>query len=65
MQHRLVSLLFKDGVYKRRKTIETFCHAVNRDLEPLEAGRRSIMAQFWIDVDNLSSEVHSVKNASS
>jgi hypothetical protein len=36
MQHHLVNLLFKDGVYERRKTSETFFHAENRDLEPLE-----------------------------
>jgi hypothetical protein len=42
MQHHLVSLLFKDGVYERRKPIETFSHAENRDLEPLEV--RAVVA---------------------
>jgi hypothetical protein len=36
MQHHLVDLLLKDGVYERRKAIETFSHAEIRDLEPLE-----------------------------
>ena len=38
MQHYLVDLLLKDGVYERRNTIETFSHPVNRGLEPLEGG---------------------------
>ncbi len=36
MQHHLLNLLFRDGVYEQSKTIETFSHAENRDLEPLE-----------------------------
>src|SRR5437899_1030136 len=42
MQHHLVDLLLKDGVYERRKTIETFSHPENRDLEPLEV--RAVVA---------------------
>jgi len=42
MQHHLVDLLLKDGVYERRKTIETFSHAENRNLEPLEV--RAVVA---------------------
>ena len=36
MQHHLINLLFRDGVYERRETREAFSHAENRDLEPLE-----------------------------
>jgi hypothetical protein len=42
MQHHLMDLLFKDGVYERRKTIETFSHPEIRDLEPLEV--RAVVA---------------------
>jgi len=42
MQHHLIDVLFKDGVYERRETIETFSHAENRDLEPLEV--RAVVA---------------------
>jgi hypothetical protein len=38
MQHHLKDLLLKDGVYERRKTIETFSYPEIRDLEPLEGG---------------------------
>jgi hypothetical protein len=33
MQHHLVNLLFRDGVYERSKTIETFSHAEIGDLD--------------------------------
>jgi hypothetical protein len=36
MQHDLIDVLFKCGVYERRKTIETFSHAEKGNLEPLE-----------------------------
>jgi hypothetical protein len=42
MQHHLIDVLFKDGVYERRKTIETFSHAEKRDLEPMEG--RAVVA---------------------
>jgi len=42
MQHHLIELLFKDGVYEPRETIETFSQAEKRDLEPLEV--RAIVA---------------------
>jgi hypothetical protein len=42
MQHHLIDVLFKDGVYERRKTIETFFHAEKRDLEPMES--RAVVA---------------------
>jgi hypothetical protein len=42
MQHHLMYLLFEDGVYERRKTIETFSHPEIRDLEPLEV--RAVVA---------------------
>jgi hypothetical protein len=42
MQHHLVDVLFKDGVYERRKTVETFSHPEIRDLEPLEV--RTVVA---------------------
>ena len=42
MQHHLVDLLRKDGVYERRKTIKTFSHAEDVDLEPLEG--RAVVA---------------------
>lgn len=42
MQHHLVDLLRKDGVYERRKTIETFSLPEIRDLEPLEV--RAVVA---------------------
>jgi hypothetical protein len=42
MQHHLIDVLFKDGVYERGETIETFSHAENRDLEPLEV--RAVIA---------------------
>jgi len=29
LQHHLKDLLFKDGVYERGGTVETFCHAEN------------------------------------
>jgi len=29
MQHHLVDVLFKDGVYERWETVETFSHAEN------------------------------------
>jgi hypothetical protein len=38
MQHHLMDLLFKDGVYERRETIETFSHPEIRDLALLESG---------------------------
>jgi len=42
MQHHLVDLLRKDGVYERRKTNKTFSHAEDGDLEPLEG--RAVVA---------------------
>jgi hypothetical protein len=42
MQHHLIELLFKDGVYEPRETIETFSHAEIRDLEALEV--RAVVA---------------------
>jgi hypothetical protein len=42
MQHHLVDLLLKDGVYERRKTIETFTYTENRNLERLEV--RAVVA---------------------
>jgi len=42
MQHHLIDVLFKDGVYERRETIETFSHAENRGLKPLEV--RAVVA---------------------
>jgi hypothetical protein len=42
MQHHLKDVQFKDGVYERRKTIETFSQAENRDLEALEV--RAVVA---------------------
>jgi hypothetical protein len=39
MQHHLVNLLFRDGVYERSKTIKAFFHAEIRDLAPLEGGQ--------------------------
>ena len=42
MQHHLIEVLFKDGVYERRETVEIFSHAENRDLEPLEV--RAVVA---------------------
>jgi hypothetical protein len=42
MQHHLIDVLFKDGVYERRETIETFCDAENRDLAPMEV--RAVIA---------------------
>jgi hypothetical protein len=42
MQHHLVNLLFRDGVYERRKTIETLSYAENGDLEPMEV--RAVVA---------------------
>jgi hypothetical protein len=42
MQHHLKDLLFKDGVYDPRKTVETFCHAENRYLESMEV--RAVVA---------------------
>jgi hypothetical protein len=41
-QHHLIDLLFKDGVYERRKTIETFSRPEMRDLAPLEV--RAVVA---------------------
>jgi hypothetical protein len=41
-QHHLIDVLFKDGVYERRETIETFSHAENRNLEPVEV--RAVVA---------------------
>jgi hypothetical protein len=37
-----MDLLFKDGVYERREPIETFSHAENGDLEPMEV--RAVVA---------------------
>jgi hypothetical protein len=37
-----MDLLFKDGVYERRETIETFSHAEKRDLAPVEV--RAVIA---------------------
>ena len=42
MQHHLIEVLFKDGVYEPRRAIETFSQAEKRDLEPLEV--RAIVA---------------------
>jgi hypothetical protein len=42
MQHHLIDVQFKDGVYDPRETIETFSHAENRDLEALEV--RAVVA---------------------
>jgi hypothetical protein len=36
LQHHLVNLLFRDGVYEQREASETFCDAEDRDLAPLE-----------------------------
>jgi len=36
MQHHLIDLLFKDGVYDPRNAIETFSRLENRHLEPVE-----------------------------
>jgi len=36
MQHHLINLRFKDGVYEALETIETLSHPESRDLEPLE-----------------------------
>ena len=38
MRHHLVNLLFRDGVYERRETSETFIHPKNRDLAALKGG---------------------------
>jgi hypothetical protein len=38
VQHHLGDLLHQDGVYERRKTIKTFSHAEDGDLERLEGG---------------------------
>jgi hypothetical protein len=37
-----MDLLFKDGVYEPRETVETFSHAENRYLEPMEV--RAVVA---------------------
>jgi hypothetical protein len=42
MQHHLIDVPFKDGVYERRETVKTFSHAENRDLEPMEV--RAVVA---------------------
>ena len=42
MQHHLIEVLFKDGVYEPRKTIETFSHPEIGDLEPMEG--RAVVA---------------------
>jgi hypothetical protein len=42
MQHHLMDGLFKDGVYERGKTIETFSHAENVYLAPMEV--RAVVA---------------------
>jgi hypothetical protein len=42
MQHHLIELLFKDGVYEPRERIETVSQAEKRDLEPLEV--RAVVA---------------------
>jgi len=42
MQHHLIDVLFKDGVHERRETVETFSHAENGCLEPLEV--RAVVA---------------------
>ena len=42
MQQHLVDPLLKDGVYERRKTIETFFQPEIRDLELLEV--RAVVA---------------------
>jgi len=41
-QHHLIDVLFKDGVYEWRGTVETLSHAENGDLEPLEV--RAVVA---------------------
>jgi hypothetical protein len=42
MQHHLVNDLSKDGVYDPRETVETFFHAENGYLEPMEV--RTVVA---------------------
>jgi hypothetical protein len=42
MQHHLVDLLLRDGVYERRKTIKTFSHPEIRYPEPFEV--RAVVA---------------------
>jgi hypothetical protein len=42
MQHHLKDLLFKDGVYDPRETVETFCHPENGYLEAMEV--RAVVA---------------------
>jgi hypothetical protein len=42
MQHHLRTDLFKGGVYDPRNAIETFFHAENRNLEPVEV--RAVVA---------------------
>ena len=38
MQHHLMDLRLKDGVYEPREALETFSHAENGDLAVLEDG---------------------------
>jgi len=47
MQHHLVNVLFKDGVYEALETIETFSHPENRDLESLEVWASSGMLSVF------------------
>jgi hypothetical protein len=42
MQHHLRDLLFKDGVYASKETVETFSRAENRDMETVEG--RAVVA---------------------
>jgi hypothetical protein len=36
MQHHLIDVRFKDGVYERKETVEIFSHAENGYLAALE-----------------------------
>jgi len=42
MQHHLIDVRFKDGVYERKETVETFSHAENGYLAALEG--RAVLA---------------------
>jgi len=42
MQHHLKDLLFKDGVYASKETVETLSRAENGDMETLEG--RAVVA---------------------
>jgi hypothetical protein len=42
MQHHLIDVRFKDGVYERKETVETLSHAENGYLAALEG--RAVLA---------------------